>query len=303
MDGTILVTGYTGRLGSLVARELRDRYQANVRLLVRAAHLEGGWQPPDDMDVVAGDLDDPSSLSAVLRDVEGVFLVSPVDPRMRTREQALARMAAEQPRPPRIVKISGLATRLNSPVDSGRWHAEIEHEIQRLGLRASFLRPLFFMQNLAFQLPACRDQGVLRGGVEDSAIGMVDVRDIAATAAALLANPKSSGPAEATLTGARTYTYTQVAELMSVALGRTVTHQPQQPEQLRRGLLAAGQPDWHVQIIQQFNEAFVRGEGDVVTDTVARVLQRSPRSLEAYLGELAGSASEASARGTDPFPS
>ena len=64
----------------------------------------------------------------------------------------------------------------------------------RRGLTATCLRPLFFMQNLAFQVKGMRRDGVLRGAIEDASIAMVDARDIAAVAAvALLGNTAIEG--------------------------------------------------------------------------------------------------------------
>jgi hypothetical protein len=50
----------------------------------------------------------------------------------------------------------------------------------------------------------------------------------------------------------------------------------------------------------QFNEAFREGWGEATSDTVARVLGRPPRAIDAYLAELAAGDSVS---GTDPFPS
>ncbi|MCB1686500.1 MAG: NmrA family NAD(P)-binding protein, partial [Pseudomonadales bacterium] len=165
----VLVCGASGRLGRLVAEALRDRHAHTPRLLVRPARLQDGWQTPQGMEPVSGDFTDTASLDAALDGVASVFLVSPVHPDMRARELALAAAAARCPAPPQIVKISGLATRLDSPVDSGRWHAQIEQGIRALRLPATFLRPNFFFQNLAFQVGGMRRDGILRGGVGDAA--------------------------------------------------------------------------------------------------------------------------------------
>ncbi|MDH3642346.1 MAG: NmrA family NAD(P)-binding protein [Gammaproteobacteria bacterium] len=300
-ERTILVTGATGRLGGLVARNLRNEHQLVPRVLVRPEHLQSpDWRAPANMDVVTGDYDDAHSLQAALAGVEAVFLISPVHPEMRRREMALAEQAARLATPPRIVKISGLGTRPDSLVDSGRWHAEIEGGIRALGLPATFLRPLFFMQNLGFQIDAARSQGVLRGAVADAAIAMVDARDIAEVAATVLLGGSPIEGLDVTLTGARAYTYEEIAGAFSDVLQRVVTYQRQSLDEARAGLLKAGQPGWHIEILLQFNQAFIQGWGAETSDTVQRVLGREPRSLEAYLAELAEGASTP---GADPFPS
>lgn len=297
----ILVTGFTGRLGSLVAECLRDKHGVKPKVLVRPDRVNApGWQPPDGMQVMVGDYDHPESLDAALASAEAVFLVSPVHPRMQERELTLAASAARQEKPPHIVKISGLGTRLDSSVDSGRWHAEIERDILELGLGATFLRPLFFMQNLSFQADSMRDAGVLRGAVAEAAIAMVDARDIAEVAAAVLAGGSPIEGEAVSVTGSESYTYSQVAKLASTAFNRTITYQMQTLDDTRAALEKSGQPQWHVDILMQFNEAFLTGQGSRVEETVNRVLHRAPRSLAAYLGELSGGAQ---ASGSNPFPS
>jgi len=301
MRDSILVTGFTGRLGGLVASSLRDRYGIRPRVLVRQAHLESEhWSSPRGMEVVAGDYDAPGSFDAALDGIDALFLVSPVHPQMRARELALAERAARQSPSPHVVKVSGLGTRLDSFIDSGRWHAEIERGIVEVGLSATFLRPLFFMQNLGFQAQSMRDAGVLRGGVEDAAIAMVDARDIAEVAAAVVRGGTAIEGDAVVLTGPRAYTYSEVAAAASEAFGRQVTYARQALDEIRATLMKSGQPDWHIEILLQFNEAFRRGWGDAVSDTVDRVLGRPPRTLEAYLRELAGGGAVA---GADPFPS
>lgn len=301
MPRTILVTGYTGRLGSLVARALRDEFQETPRVLVRPAHVErSDWAAPSGMEVIVGDLDEPATLSAALDGVDAVFLVSPVHPQLVQRETGLVTQAAQLPSKPHIVKIAGLGTRIDSFVDSGRWHAEVEQAITGLELPATFLRPLFFMQNLGFQINSMREHGVLRGGIGDAAIAMADARDIADVAAALLMQPDLVPEQAIELTGKQSLTYEQVAQIASNAFGKPITYERQSLAEVEQALLDSGQPQWHAQILLQFNRAFQQGWGEQVSHTVEHVLQRPPRTLDAYLQELASSTG---AVGTNPFPS
>ena len=256
----ILVTGFTGRLGGMVARVLYEQHNLTPRVLVRPHHLEvGSWVAPRNVEVAVADYDDPTSLGAALEGVDSVFLVSPVHPEMRNRELTLARQAARLATPPNIVKISGLGTKLDSPVDSGRWHAEIEQGIRALGLTATCLRPLFLMQNLTLQLPSVRENGALRGTISDAAIAMVDGNDVAEVAAAALVGDTPINGQDATLTGPRTYTYADVAAILSVVLGRPVasaapdpggvcghteTARPTRLAHQRPGAVQRGVPPW-----------------------------------------------------------
>lgn len=296
----LLITGATGRIGRLVAVHLVE-LGYTPRVLVRDVE-KARASLPREVSVIKGDFDDEPSLVRALDGVGAVLLVSPVHPEQRRFQGNVARAAAAAGGgQPLVVKLSGLGTRPDSPVDSGRWHAESEADIQALGLPYVFLRPNFFMQNLAFNVPIARSQGVLRGAVDDARIAMVDVRDIADVAAELLAGRVDCTGEALTLTTSEAHSYEYVAALLSELLGRGVRYERQTLEQTRDALSKAGMPGWHVDIIVQFNREFAAGGASETTDAVERVLGRAPRTLRDYLAEQV--ASSAPAAGENPLPS
>ena len=238
----VLVCGYTGRLGRIVADTLVREHALRPRALVRPNHLADGFSA-DDVDLISGDLDDPAGLDAALDGVDAVFLVSPVHPQLRAREVSLGQRAAALTRPPRIVKVSGLGTSLDSYVDGGRWHAESERDLRALGLNVTALRPPFFMQNLAFSLSRIRDTGVLESGVGDAAIAMVDARDIGEVAASILAHGAPFEGESVPITGPAALTYVEVADALGNVLQRPVRYVPQTLEAVSAALARGPMPD------------------------------------------------------------
>ena len=71
---TILVTGATGQQGGAVARALLGKGQ-NVRVMTRRPDKTQDLQRLG-AEVVRGDFDDPESLNAALRGIQGVFIMS-----------------------------------------------------------------------------------------------------------------------------------------------------------------------------------------------------------------------------------
>ncbi len=294
----ILVTGATGRIGSLVANRLVALH-TTPRVFVRNVEKACSLLAPE-VEIVSGDLADEEAVARSLDGIGRVLLVSPVHPEQRHLQGNLVRAAAAAENP-LIVKISGLGTKLTSTVDSGRWHAETESDIQRLGLPYTFLRPNFFMQNLGFGLEHIRKTGEVRAAVGEARIAMVDVRDIADVCVKLLTGEVDSTGKAYALTGNVAHSYDDVAAILSTLLGRDVAYVRQSLAEARTSLEASGQPDWHVQILLQFNRAFLDGWGSAPNTAVERLLVRPPRTLADYLAEAVCEGNPDS--GSNPFPS
>lgn len=294
----ILVTGATGCIGGLVASKLVELNHA-PRVFVRDVDKAVKLLAPK-VEIVVGDLADQDAVARAVDGIDRVLLVSPVHPDQRLLQGNLARAAAAVGNP-LIVKVSGLGTKGDSYIDSGRWHAETEADIESLGLPYAFLRPNFFMQNLGFAIANGRETGEIRAAVGDARIAMVDVRDVADVCVKLLTGEAELTGGAYALTGSVAYDYVEVAELLSSLLGRNVAYVRQSFDEARVSLEATEQPDWHVEILLQFNRAFRDGWGSEPNGVVERVLGRAPRTLADYLAE-AVTETEVNP-GSNPFPS
>ncbi|MEM7019312.1 MAG: NmrA family NAD(P)-binding protein [Pseudomonadota bacterium] len=295
----ILVTGATGRIGQETVRMLQEEYGLTPRVLVRDAD-KARQMFPSDVEMIVGDFSNSAALDKAIEGMDAILLNSPVNPAQREWQSGVARAAAKAGEP-YIVKISGLGTALDSYVDSGRWHAEIEEDIRNLELPFTFLRPYFFMQNLGFQFNMIRQQGILRSAVEDAQISMVDVRDIAAVSAKLLAGEAELAGKAVPLTSREVLTYPDIANMLSDVLGRDVKYVQQSLQELSAMLEKSGQPAWHIEILMQFNRAFADGWACEPHKAVEQVLGRLPRTLRNYFEELAQVPEKPA--GHDPFPS
>lgn len=291
----ILITGATGRIGRATVRLLAEEHGIWPRVLVRDLQRAKELLPAG-VDCVKGDYDEPSSLAPALDGVDKVLLISPVNPRQVEWQGNVVDAAAADAH---IVKISGLGTGLDSAVSSGLWHAQTEDQIARSGRPYTFLRPYFFMQNLAFQLDSARKDGKVRAAVGQARIAMVDVADIAAVVASVLARKIEMENEIHALTGAA-HDYFEVAALFSELLGREVAYEQQTLDEVRQRLLQSGQPEWHTDLVVAFHRAFREDGAAAVDPTVERALGRPPRTLRQCLEDHLQAAG---ALGRNPFPS
>jgi uncharacterized protein YbjT (DUF2867 family) len=279
----ILITGATGRIGSATVERLSSS-GVRVRALVRSPEKVASIAGPG-VEVVRGDLEQVHSLDAALQGVTRALLVSPLDPR-QVELQGNFIEAAKRAGPVHIVKISGLGTALDSPVRSGRWHAQTEAQLEASGLPFTHLRPLFFMQNILRFAQVIARTGEFDAALGQGKIAMVDVRDVAAVAAAALTMDGHTGKAY-TITGPEALSYADVAEKLSLAIGKPVFYRDVPLAVIRQRLLEAGMPEWHVGVQLDFHTTLREGGASSVTDTVETVTGKPPRSFEQFAREHA----------------
>ena len=280
----ILVIGANGRVGQNVVTELVKHHNTRPRIMVRdlpKAISRFHDSVSSSVEIVAGDLIQVESIEAAMKGISAVFLCSPVHPEQVTHHLNVVEAAVREGA--YIVKLSGLATFPGSFVDSGDWHSQTEELIRQTGLDYTFLHPFFFSQNLAMQLKSANEHGVIRSSVSEAPIAMVDVRDIAAVAAALLAQPDLAPQKTLTLTQTSALTYTEIASVFGEVLKRPVKFQAQTLSQTEKLLRASGQPDWHVKILLQFTKAFNEGLGSTPSDSIHAVLGKAPLTLRETL--------------------
>jgi uncharacterized protein YbjT (DUF2867 family) len=265
----ILVTGAAGTVGSGVVRGLRE-LGAEFRVGYRNRRPEG----------VAGvpiDLDRPESLGPALAGADTVFLLSnQVSPELHL--VTAARAAGVR----RIVKLS-VWDAPGRAFEFARWHADVEEAIQASGLDWTFLRPTGFMQNVVNHMGATiKGQGAIFQPAADARIAHVDARDVAAVAVAALTQPGHAGRAY-TLSGPEALSYGQVADALSVALGRPIRYVPISDEEYRQGAIGAGIPEAYVEALLDLARYYRTGASERVTRDVEAVTGRAATRFDRFV--------------------
>jgi uncharacterized protein YbjT (DUF2867 family) len=199
--GPVLVIGATGQQGGATARHLLDRGRT-VHALVRdpASPAAGALRGAGAI-LVVGDLDDPTSLRRAMAGVHGVFLVLTMMVGARISPEGVA---AEERRGKLVVDLAGesgvehlVYSSLNgadarSGIPYYESKARIEEHIRAVGLPASILRPVSFMDNFAtYGRPVLRDgELVVSLAVRpELAMRLISVHDIGAFAAIAFDRP------------------------------------------------------------------------------------------------------------------
>ena len=283
----ILVTT-AGKVGSEASRRLAQQ-GVPVRVIVRnaekaAALAKGG------VDVFRGDLEDPSSIDAAMQGVSSVVLVTrPVVEQELNVIDSAVRTGVEH-----VVKITTKAS-ADSPIARRRNHAEIENALIASGLGYTLLRNNAYMQNFLMMAPGIARTNSFSAATGDGRVGHVDVRDVAAAAAAIAASPSAHAGKTYWPTGPEALSGTQVAAVLSSVLGRTITFHPITFEQQRQAMLDVGLPEPVADDNATAVAMMADGDCDYVTDDVPSILGRPPRSFEQFATDYATAFSSAQA--------
>jgi uncharacterized protein YbjT (DUF2867 family) len=221
----ILVTGATGQQGGAVARALLAKGQ-KVRVMTRHPEKAASLAQAG-AEIVQGDLTNQANLQLALRGMHGVFAMStPFEAGMETeiRQGIMLADAAKQAGIAHYVYTSvGSANRNTGiPHFDSKW--KVEQHIQQIGLPATILRPVWFMENFTtFAKPSA--EGVLMLPMKPAKkLAMVALKDIGEFGAAAFLRPNDFLGQAIDLAGDE-LTMPETAALLTKAMGRPIRFQ------------------------------------------------------------------------------
>lgn len=222
----ILVTGATGNVGGNVLRQLLDAGE-RVRALTRDP---GTARLPAGVEVVGGDLAEPSTLAGAFDGVHRMFLF-PV-PATAAEVLELAKGAGIE----RLAVLSSSAVTQPGENMISVMHRTVEDAVRRSGLAATYVRPGGFATNTLRWAPTVRAEGVVRAPYPEAAMDSIHEADIAAVATAALLDDGHVG-AEYQLTGPASITQAEQVEAIAAATGRPVRLEELTPERAREDMV------------------------------------------------------------------
>ena len=283
---TILVTGATGTIGSLVVQGLAAA-GAQVRAFVRQP---GKQRFPAGVAEVVGNLTDVASLRQALSTTRTLFLLNAVTPDEVTQALVALNLAREAGIE-RIVYLSVIHADRYTNVPHFTGKHTVERMIESLAIPATILRPAYFMQNDLTIRQVIREHGVYPMPIGSAGVAMVDVRHIADVAVAELLRRDRAATALPRLTldvvGPQALTGASVAKTWSDALGRDVAYGGSDLDAFERQL-ASFSPSWLAYdmrlMMAGIQQIGMQAEAGSV-ERLEGVLGRPLRGYAAFVGE------------------
>lgn len=285
MTGTtpsILAVGASGAFAGLVVPALARR-GATVRGLIHDPTDADRVRDSGAAEIAIGDLNDRASLDAALAGIDSVFYIAPAFIADEVEIGQRVVDAAKQAGVRRIV-FSSVIHPILSALENHRAKAPVEEAILTSDLEFTFLHPGLFFQDL--------DQGwasVVGTGVfaqpwsTETRFTWVDYREVAEVAAIALTEDRLMyGTFELCAEG--NLNRHDVARLMSDALSREITAQRLQPPPSRSGASSeVGQMSDLGKMFDWYDHHGLLGNPLILR----AILGREPRTLRAYVAELA----------------
>lgn len=280
----ILITGATGNIGKELIKTLSAQ-NMHFRAMVRSTRAAETLAALESAEVVIGDFDDETSVANALKDVDRAFLLTNSTEHAETQQSTFVDVASRCG-VKQIVKLSQWAADADSPVRFLRYHAVVEQKIRESGIAYTFLRPNLFMQGLLGFRETIVTQGKFFAAAGDAKISAVDVRDIAAVAAAALTGVGHEGKVY-DLTGPEALTHQEMAEKLSLALKRQIQFIDVPPEAMREALISVGIPVWQADGLIEDYAHYRRDEASAVMTGVQDATGNPPHSFDDFARDYA----------------
>jgi uncharacterized protein YbjT (DUF2867 family) len=260
----VLVTGATGKTGRSLVSLLKEAGLAH-----RAASR--GGEP-------AFDWARPETWEAVLDGVASIYLVAPaaVDDGPARMEAFLTAAMARGAR--RFVLLSMASLPAGGP-GQGQTHQWLIDNADDWAV----LAPSAFMQNFSEgpYMASIRDEDTFYSNTGEGRVPFISTDDIARAAFAALTAPAALN-ADFTLTGGEAISYDRVAELISQASGRRITHTRISTVEMAERLRARGLPERTAAFLAVGYQTIAAGAQERVADGFGTLTGRAPVTFQAF---------------------
>ena len=277
-SSTILVTGASGALGSLVLRRL---------IVAGHPNIVAGTGTPEALSGLAAstavrrvDFDDEVTLDAAFADIGRLLIISTDKlgtPGHRQRQHAAALIAAKRNGVRHVAYTSMPWPERSRAIPFAPDHAAIKQALRLSGLEYTSLRNSWYQENLLGYLPAVVRDGTWFTAAGHGRIAYVARADAAAVAARILGSDIGFG--EVDVAGPESLTVPEMADRVSEAIGRSIRVEHVGAEQLALELVRQGVAPAVIPMVAATEANQAAGHFNVTPAASTALLGQEPRSL------------------------
>lgn len=289
----IAVTGATGNLGGLVINHLLDRGVNPSKIIPLVRSEDKGEQfRMRGMSPRVASYDDPAGFEKALDGVDKLVLISPpvLDNAKRLTMLHGAVMAAYAAQLEQLALVS-LADPEERPFQLEDVDLAIEHSILATGIPHTFLRNSVYLNELCPELAIAAKTGELVSATGDHTFNWAPREDMAAAIASAVSTEGHLGRTY-NLVSPHSFTYSDIATLLSQATGQAITHRQVRPEKAIQALIHGGMnPDSAKSMVEYFHSAIEAGKFHTTGNDIERLSGRAGKPTSECLAILVERAS------------
>ena len=278
----LVLTGGNGRLGRMVSGLVRDKigptFAVTARDAAKAADLAAAG-----ISVRQGDYSDAAAMERAFAGADTILLISGDTPNEVRIVQHKNAIDAAKRAGVRHIYTSFLACQPDSPFPYAKVHRETEALLRDSGLAFTIMRDSYFSETIMMVVERALNTGVVCHAAGAGRVAWCSRRDSARALAAVLTSSGHEGKTYS-LTGPATYTFADVATVLSAVSGKNYPYRPVSPADYAEHLRTT-KPDVPSSVENWVGSAAAikRGDFDLLTQDIANLTGTPPEDAMAFL--------------------
>ncbi|THU41130.1 SDR family oxidoreductase [Niastella caeni] len=284
----ILVTAATGHLGTATIDYLLKKVPANqVTALVRdeqkAANLAA-----KSIALRKGDYHDAASLKTAFQGISTLVFISSGSLEDRVGQHQNVVNAAKASGVQHILYTSVLKASDSLKFLPAIDHYHTETLLKQSGISFTFFRNTFYAEVLPMLFGGALESGQWFYAAGNAKVNFAARTDMAEAIANVATSPAAHINKIYEIAGNQSYTFPEIAGVISKTIGKTVSYIPVPLDALKEGMKQAGVPEAYIPMYASIAEAISAGELDTDDRSLENLLNRKPVDLKEYLPKLLG---------------
>lgn len=275
------ITAATGQLGKRIVEEaLKVIRPEDLVLTVRSPEKADRFKAKG-VEVRKGDYNDEAELTEAFRGTDDLIyipsLTFPSLPRVIEFENAV--LAAEKAGVGHVIYIVFLADQETNPFKMSPAYGYVHRRLASSELKYTYIRNAMYADPLVPYLPELVERGRLIYPAGEGRIAFIPRQDVAKAVVRIAVDEKLQGKTF-TLTGSRSYSMVELAELLSEVSGKTITYEPMSEVEFAS---TYDEPKGFGVVLASLYVAGAKGLLGEVTDDYKAIMGEEPEDLRAYL--------------------
>ncbi|OQP61296.1 hypothetical protein A3860_06185 [Niastella vici] len=283
----ILVTTATGHLGTATIEALLKKSvpASQIAGLVRDEQ-KAATLAAKGITLRKGDYHNTASLEQAFKGIDTLVFISSGSMEDRVGQHRNVVNAAKTSGVKHIIYTSVLKASGTLKFTAGIDHYHTENLLKESGIPYTIFRNTFYIEVLPMLFGPALQSGQWYYAAGNAKVNLAARTDMAEGIANVAIAPASHANKIYEIAGNQSYTFAEIAGVVSKAVGKKVDYIPVPVEALTEGMKQAGVPEAYIPMLASIANAISHGELDSDDNSLEKLLQRKPVGLDEYLPKL-----------------